>query len=120
MKAINNRLDKLEVKTNSPYVMNCLTDQDLIRFEELISKKDHTRDEFQELIELDNKAQRDAKDEFIRQYDIVEPLNLRSVFNAYQDFQRKHGRVNHLGHAITCCYLEFTSYLKNKGYEITE
>lgn len=113
MKTINNRLDKLEVKTASPYVFNCLTNQDLIRFEELISKEDHTRDEFQELIELDNKAQRDARDEFLSQYDTTKPLNVRSAFNAYKEYQKEHGRNEIL------VFHDFTDYLKNNGYEIS-
>ncbi|SMO84167.1 hypothetical protein [Gracilimonas mengyeensis] len=116
---INNRLAKLEAEAPSDYFFNCLTNKELERLVYLISKE-NSKEEFKDLIELDNKAKRDARVEFLKQYDIAEPLNVRSVFNAFKEYQHKKGRVDQLGHSITGSFPAFNKFLINKGYHINE
>lgn len=115
---LDKRLTQLEAEAPSEYVFNCLTDQDLMQYEELVSKKDHTEEEFRELIELDNKAQRDARLEFLDQYDKQQPFDLRTVFNDFKAYQLKHGRISHLGHAVTPAYPQFQQFLTDNGYQL--
>ena len=115
---LDKRLSQLETEAPSEYLFNCLSEQDLIQFEELISKKDHTEKEFQKLIELDNKAKRDARLEFLDQYDKPQPFDLRTVFNDFKDYQLKYGRTSSMGNAITPAYPEFQQFLTDNGYQL--
>jgi len=120
---IQNRLEKLEEKhpSGSGLYFNCIGCDELARMQEIIEidkKRELTETEIKEWERLHSKARRDARKEFLEQYDKPQPFDLRTVFNDFKDFQMKHGRTTKLGHAITPAYPQFQEYLINNGYQL--
>ena len=120
MKRIEKRIVDLEEKKSheSELHFNCVSMDELTRMEELLKEDQLSNAEFKEYNKLHKKAERDARKEFMDQYDKTEPFNLRTVFNDYKTYQLKHGRTSHLGHAIAPPYLQFQQFLTDNEYQI--
>lgn len=119
MKQIKKRVQHLEKKEpDSELFFNCVSWDELTRMDDLMEKDQLTETESEELNRLYNKAKRDARLEFLDQYDKTEPFDLRTVFNDYKAYQLKHGRTSRLGYTITPAYTEFQKFLTNKGYQL--
>ena len=114
------RLSQLEQKhpSGSELYFNCIGWDELLGMQDLLEKSDSSDTEKKELQALNIKAKRDARKEFLDQYDKPEPFDLRTVFNDFNDYQLKHGRTTKLGHAITPAYPQFQQFLTNSGYQL--
>ena len=117
---IEKRISQLEQKhpSGSELYFNCIGWDGLLRMQDLLEKSDLSDTEYKELQALNIVAKRDARKEFLDQYDKPEPFDLRTVFNDFKDYQKERGRVTSLGHAVIPAYPQFQQFLTDNGYQI--